>query len=907
MLSESLPEELNPITLCAILRWFDRQRLHEMTGADHAQLLERWVQTTTARASSSATPTRLQLDERARAAALQRLRAEAPRQEATLHQLAFDYFLARMGQAPPETRDFEDEDECLFHLDALFLLVGITMEWEKLASLAQAARRVGLTQLRHIQRIAMIEGYCDVRMQRYEQGEAQLTALLAQADLESDVRMKALHGHAQSFWYRSLYSESLDVYKRLSSYALEVGDQTYEGLAHLNIAANYHELGQHDLALSHCERSLALFQAAGDRIRQGHSLFHIALYSAYLGRWAAAEERAADAAQHFASLGLNNYLGFVYWLQGYIQQIFGNDADAEASYLRAMPLAESPDQGQPSLAMDVWLYLGLLHHTRGDYSAALTHYDRALEYAARLDRRHQIALIRFRIGRAHDAAGRPDDALAAFRAAIDAIEALSADTAREDVKISLLGTTQQIYEAIVLLLYERGERAETLHFVERARSRAFLDALAQKSPELLDALQQPVATLADIQARLPEDALLLEYYTTGVLPRGEHLINLIPATNTRLRDQLAQPPRILLFAISRTTATAELLRLDPNRLRPQVGERYPGRHLLHGRLPDVLYEHLLGPVADQIARCTTLYLIPHGPLHYVPFSALRASDREPLLRADGPALAQAPSATILLQRCLGRPPSQASETLALGYNDTAGAEPLLFAEAEARHIAALLGGSAWVGPDAKGERLIESGPRLRRLHIAGHARFDPADPLGSALELGQDDRLSAREMIARLELGAELVTLSSCHSGVTHVVPGDELLGIQRALLHAGAPTVICTRWEANDLVALLVMDQLYHGLESGSPPAAALRDAQIAVRELTIADLIATFERLSQRYADPTTFRVEALFNATSRSSEPFGRDLAALSQHLDPAAQAERPFADPLLWGPFMLIGRA
>ena len=79
---------------------------------------------------------------------------------------------------------------------------------------------------------------------------------------------------------------------------------------------------------------------------------------------------------------------------------------------------------------------------------------------------------------------------------------------------------------------------------------------------------------------------------------------------------------------------------------------------------------------------------------------------------------------------------------------------------------------------------------MRWLHIAGHARFDPHDPLGSYLLLGDGDKLSARAIIHDLDLAVDLVTLSSCTSGVTHVVPGDELRGLQRALLYAGAPTV---------------------------------------------------------------------------------------------------------------------
>jgi hypothetical protein len=284
----------------------------------------------------------------------------------------------------------------------------------------------------------------------------------------------------------------------------------------------------------------------------------------------------------------------------------------------------------------------------------LVQYEQALEIARRLDRQHQIALIHYRVGQTLQHQGHLDAALDAYRAAIETIEALRGATEREDVKISLLGTTQQLYEAIVLLLLELSRDAAAFHFVERARSRAFLDVLAQKhayngdatTPDVPAALAHEIVSLADAQAGLPEGVLLLEYFTTGVLPRGEHLLNSIPAENTRLREHLTHPPQVILFAVARDAFVVRKLSLNPNSLRPPIGDRYPGRHLLHGRLPQSLYGRLVAPVAGLLAGREALYVVPHGPLHYVPFGALRAPDGEPLLRRDGPARAQAPRATI---------------------------------------------------------------------------------------------------------------------------------------------------------------------------------------------------------------------------------------------------------------------
>jgi CHAT domain-containing protein len=164
--------------------------------------------------------------------------------------------------------------------------------------------------------------------------------------------------------------------------------------------------------------------------------------------------------------------------------------------------------------------------------------------------------------------------------------------------------------------------------------------------------------------------------------------------------------------------------------------------------------------------------------------------------------------------------------------------------------------------------------------------YDPHDPLASELRLGPSDALAARDIIGSVRLEVDLVTLSACTSGVSLVGSGDELLGLQRAFLSAGAAAVLCTLWEAADLVTLLVMERFYRALLAGAPPAAALRDAQVAVREMTGAELAATLGRWRAEHPE-------------------LADDLGELPE-VPPEHHATRIYADPFFWAPFMLIGR-
>ncbi|HEY0735934.1 MAG TPA: CHAT domain-containing protein, partial [Herpetosiphonaceae bacterium] len=644
----------------------------------------------------------------------------------------------------------------------------------------------------------------------YARGEALLSDLLARPDLDADVRVRVLHALGIVHWVQTHYARALSYCQQFYELAHAIGDRVYEGGGLLNMGLIYHETGYYDQALDLFMRSLQIFQDMDDSYREARALWHVGLAAMQLGRWDVAERHFDLAIERYRSLSIDAPLANLYWCRGSLSHLLGDEAASEAAYRQGLAIAQAAEHGHPKAALDNWLYLGLLYQTQARWQAALECYDHAASLAQQLNNQHLLALTLYRRGNVFQHQGQLDDALQSYRDAIDLIENLRGATEDEMIKIGLLGTTQQVYEAMVLLCLACERPVEAFEYVERARSRAFLDTLTRKSPELYDAVAQAVATMPEIQSRLPADALLVEYFTTGVVPRGEHLLNKLPPSNTRLREQLLLPPHVLIFAIAREQVEVYQAALDPNTLRPLPNDPGPGRRLLHGRMLPQLYERLIAPISHLLAGRELLYVIPHGPLHYVPFQALRSADGAYLI--DNLMLARAPSATILLRNCLGRHPSRAKRVVALGYNDQ-GDAALLHAEAEARSVAQLLDGEAWTGSSPKSRLLLEQGREMRWLHVACHAVFKPGDPLDSELRLGEGDALSARTIIGELDLGVDLVALSACTSGLSQVVSGDELLGLQRACLYAGAPTVVCTLWEAADLVTRFVMERFYTDL----------------------------------------------------------------------------------------------
>jgi hypothetical protein len=114
------------------------------------------------------------------------------------------------------------------------------------------------------------------------------------------------------------------------------------------------------------------------------------------------------------------------------------------------------------------------------------------------------------------------------------------------------------------------------------------------------------------------------------------------------------------------------------------------------------------------------------------------------------------------------------------------------------------------------------------LHIACHAQFRSDNPHFSALNLA-DGALTAHDA-ARLRLRCELLALSACETGVAHVLPGNEPIGLTYAFLSAGAPSVLASLWTVQDEVAADFMARFYERLRADRQPARALRETQIAM-----------------------------------------------------------------------------
>jgi len=464
-------------------------------------------------------------------------------------------------------------------------------------------------------------------------------------------------------------------------------------------------------------------------------------------------------------------------------------------------------------------------------------------------------LVLYDRGRIAESDGRPDAALDFYRQSVEVVEAQRRSIGSEASKIGFVGDKQAVYRQLVALLVAQGRAAEAFEYVERAKSRALVDLLAERqgfAPRGPAEATAVLAQLAGLEERSTtlgggaEERVRLRSavgdLTRELRRKAPELASLVTVSADRAADIRAglAPDETLveyygqgdeLFAFAVTRETVRAARLDGRGLEAEVralreavrqasGEawRQPARRL---------HDRLLAPVPGALDR-PRLVIVPHGPLHYLPWAALDDGRR---LLAERAALTFLPSAGVL-RFLAARTAAPARTMLILGNPDLGDAAfDLPGAQAEARAIRGIWPDSTvLLRKAATKSALARAGGLFRIIHVAAHGEFVSDRPLESRILLspeGDDDgRLTAGDLYG-LRLSADLVTLSACETGMGQVLSGDDVVGLTRGFLYAGAGSIVASLWPVSDAETQFLMTGFYRNLKT-MPKAEALRRAQL-------------------------------------------------------------------------------
>lgn len=635
------------------------------------------------------------------------------------------------------------------------------------------------------------------------------------------------------------FREVLDVCRQVRTLFAALGAQDVAAKAILNEGVAHAGLGAYDQALQSLRDARRMFAELGNVAWMASAELETAAVLQHKGDMAAGLATARRCIEVFRGCDLPMEQAQACLVAARAALALGLAADAQA--LARQALAIGVDKDVASLRFEAHRVLGALAASEGDLPAAQQQYRQAIDQLERL--------------RGH--------LMVEFRAAF-------------------LEDKTAVYEDMVSLQLALGQPLTALEYAERAKSRALVDMLAYRldlGVVARDAADQPIVeelqrlraqrdqiyrrwqSKEELQARgasasaegwqpIEQDVLGLEVQITRLwhtlLVRNADYardaalwrvqtepIQPFLAADTALLEFYAIHGKLVAFAVTRDDVLAipldvtvaqvnqlqRLLRLNLDGALRGGRERLPrlianAQGLLR-QFHDLLIARFAAEVGEGYAQWI---IVPHGPLHYLPFAAFFDGQSYLLQRH---AISYLPGAS-LLRHCQGRS-AQGRGLLALGHS-FGGRLPHTLHEAQA--VAGILGGDVALEDAATPALLQDSHRPYRVLHLATHGDFRADNPLFSGLALA-GGWLTTLDIFG-LRLDASLVTLSACQTGRHAIGGGDELLGLMRAFLHAGAASLVLSLWPVEDASAARLMEAFYRHLAAGRPKGAALREAQL-------------------------------------------------------------------------------
>ncbi len=660
----------------------------------------------------------------------------------------------------------------------------------------------------------------------------------------------------------NLHSEAARL-ARLAFDAFEEQGNGYEAakaLSFLAIAANY--AGDHKTALHSFSLARERFEAEGNHAWAAMMDFYRALISHEQLRPHEARELCGAAREFFAGVPWPSRVALCDLLLAQIDHRDGRKQEARQRCLAALQSLEPLEL--PALSLKALTLLGRCEEALGEEEAALQAYQRAHDLLESL-RTHLVSeeskiaflgdkqqvyesLVHLTLEKSRSASslrrafGYIEQAksriLADLMASGGSYLLSSSDDNPELVdRLSRLREDLNLHHNELRRLYnlrasgegepadapEDGTQAahtatsaaiETLERGSRECEKRLLDTLRElgsRDSDFARLFTAETASFEAIRASLPRNALLLEYFEA----RGVIYACVLGADR---------------FEIRRVTETAELRPTIEHFViqisKYQLGEAYlelmgeaNNRSIL--TCLQRFYSALVGPVAELL-EAEHLIVVPHGMLHQIPFHALLDGDSFLLDRFH---LSYAPSASLYSTLQASTPRSH-DQALVLAVPDERA--PVIRQEVEvvSQHLP---GARVFVGETATAERLRSLGAESRIVHIATHGFFRQDNPMFSAIQLA-DSRLTVLDLY-NLKLNAELVVLSGCSTGLHKIEVGDELIGLTRGLLYAGARSLMTTLWDVHDASTAALMQAFYSHLLTAPDRATALGRAMRELR----------------------------------------------------------------------------
>jgi CHAT domain-containing protein/predicted negative regulator of RcsB-dependent stress response len=475
-------------------------------------------------------------------------------------------------------------------------------------------------------------------------------------------------------------------------------------------------------------------------------------------------------------------------------------------------------------------------------------------------------------GKMHEKKGQADSAIVTYKRAIKIIESIRGKFTIEEFKSIYLENKIDVYDRLIRLLIEQGSEREAFYYSEKARARAFLDMLANKKPDIREGADKDYVEkeqLLSFQIQHLKKQIqksMFEFYEDEAMrtmheslneelerTRKEYnevilhlklmnssypsLISIEPAPLENIQSALDESTALLEYWVGKketflwvvTKNALSLFTVDLNseqmadiirKCREDISRRKEKEIVRLTRL----YEAIIQPAGNILNEIKSIGIIPHGPLHFIPFQAL--ADREGKFLIEKKQIFYAPSANVYLQ-CRQETPAMGEKFLGMALGDimigTFFGLPGTSREVDA--ISVLYPEKTIRKQKEISEDFFkQEAENFNIIHLATHGHFNKEQPLYSYLLLypteSNDGQLTVHEVFA-LDIKARLVVLSACQTGLADISRGDELVGLSRAFIYAGTPSIVVSLWSLADEPAAQLMIEFHRNLKTRPAPEA--------------------------------------------------------------------------------------
>lgn len=611
-------------------------------------------------------------------------------------------------------------------------------------------------------------------------------------------------------------------------------------------------------ALPLLDQHAMAWEAARARLGLGRALAHA-------GSIDDAKGVLAETASAFKALGHRTGAARAAMLAGELAMLQEHPSVAQADLVQAMDALED----RPADLAATCDLLARLSLRTGNFPAATAMLDRAQSALENVHASAGFASIHQTRADIAQRQGRIRQAVEHLRSAVREVERVRGSLQADQLRSHFLGSRIGVYEQLVKLLLDEQsatETAEAFHVAEQSRSRSLLDvmhgameligsgsgregdedALLREFREQQSAVNVLYSRLNDLRYREPAELTSLYEQIRVIEQRIELLENRLairrgagglfapPVTADRLQRLLSPTCALIAYFLASDqlaifvlrhdrvdavqAASRETVKNQVERLQFQVGRSLAAlgsaraqrtQAELIAALRD-LHQVVLGSVSPLLDGANRLFIVPHGPLHGIPFHALHDGQRFLL---ENCSVTSVPSASLLEHLLTQRVTSESErKCLLIGYADADA--PAI--DAEVSQLQQTIPGAiAITGEQATRQRILESTSGFNLVHFACHGRFSGAQPFASGLKLA-DGWLTIRDLYG-VDLSQATVTLSGCETARAAVECGVELIGMVRSLFAAGASSLIMSLWNVQDQETQKMMAKTYSLWNNGN------------------------------------------------------------------------------------------